>query len=184
MSVDEHKEACCNAPVLAYADYKQPFILHTDSSLNGLGAVLHQKEGEGKLRVIAYARGSLTKSERNYLAHKLEFLSLKWAVPDKFKGYLYEISSFEVFSNNNALTCLMYVLTTVKLDTTTQRWVAAVALYNFEICYRSGKHDIDADCLSRIKWPECVDEVVANRNSCIGVNFDIVHAVFQGTSIP
>ena len=39
MSFDELKEACCNAPVLAYTDYKQPLILHTDSSLDGLGVV-------------------------------------------------------------------------------------------------------------------------------------------------
>ena len=69
MSFDELKEACCNAPMLAYADYKQSFILHTDSSLDGLGAVLYQKDGEGKLRVIAYASKSLTKCERNYPAH-------------------------------------------------------------------------------------------------------------------
>ena len=68
--------------MLAYADYKQPFILHTDSSLDGLGVVLYKKDGEGKLRVIAYASRSLTKSERNYPAHKLEFLALKWAVTD------------------------------------------------------------------------------------------------------
>ena len=53
MSFDELKEACCNTPVLAHADYKQPFILHTDSSFGGLGNVLYQKDGEGKLRVIA-----------------------------------------------------------------------------------------------------------------------------------
>ena len=57
-------------------------------------------------------------------------------------------------------------------------------MYNFEIYYRSGKHKIYANSLSRIKWPESVDEVVANRNSCIGVNSNIVDAVFQGTSIP
>ena len=87
-SFDEVKEACCNAPVLAYTDYKQPFILHTDSSLDGLGVFLCLKDGEGKLRVIAYASRSLTKSERNYPAHILEFLAMKWAVTDKFKEYL------------------------------------------------------------------------------------------------
>ena len=125
MSFYELKEACCNSPVLAYVDYKQPFILHTDSFLDGLGAILYQKDGEGKIRVIAYASKCLTKSERNYPAHKLEFLALKWAVTDKFKEYLYGTSSFEVFTDNNPLT---YVLITAKLDATTQRWVAALTL--------------------------------------------------------
>ena len=117
MSYDEPKEACCNAPVLAYADYKQPFILHTDSFLDGLGAVLYQKDGEGKLRVIAYASRSQNKSERNYPAHKLELLALKRVVTDKFKEYLFGTSCFDVFTDSNPLT---YVFTTANLDATIQ----------------------------------------------------------------
>ena len=70
---------CTESPVLAYADFKAPFILHTDASGEGLGAVLHQVQ-EGKQRVIAYASRSLSKSEKNYPVHKLEFLALKWAI--------------------------------------------------------------------------------------------------------
>ena len=66
------KELCVNAPILAFLDYKLPFILHTDSSTEGLGAVLYQRQ-EGKLRVIAYASRSVTKTGSNYPAHKLEF---------------------------------------------------------------------------------------------------------------
>ena len=61
--------------------------------------------------------------------------------------------------------------------------MAALALYNFEVYYTSGKHNIDANSLGRIKWPESVNEVVANRNLCIGVDSNIGHTVFQGTSI-
>ena len=43
MAFEELKEACCVAPVLAYTDYTQPFILHADSSIDGLGALLYQK---------------------------------------------------------------------------------------------------------------------------------------------
>ena len=76
----EHlKKLCISTPILAYPDYKLPFVLHTDSSSEGLGAVLYQKQN-GKLRVIAYALRSVSKSESHYPAHKLEFLALKWAV--------------------------------------------------------------------------------------------------------
>ena len=52
-SAFEHlKELCVSTPILAYPDYQLPFILHTDSSSESLGAVLYQKQ-EGKLRVIA-----------------------------------------------------------------------------------------------------------------------------------
>ena len=107
---------CTESPVLAYADFKATFILHTDASGEGLGAVLYQVQ-EGKQRVIAYASRSLSKSERNYPVHKLEFLALKWAITDKFHEYLYG-SQFQVYTDNNPLT---YVLTTAKLDATGHR---------------------------------------------------------------
>ena len=114
------KELCVNAPILAFPNYKLPFILHTDSSTEGLGAVLYQKQ-EGKLRVIAYASRSVTKTESNYPAHNLEFLALKWAICEKFHEYLCGSTPFEVYTDNNPLT---YVLTTAKLDACGQRWVA------------------------------------------------------------
>ena len=67
---------CTEAPILAYADFKMPFILHTDASGDGLGVVLYQYQ-DNQRRVIAYASRSLSPSERNYPAHKLEFLALK-----------------------------------------------------------------------------------------------------------
>ena len=84
-----------STPILAYPDYQLPFVPHADSSSEGLGAVLHQKQNE-KLRVIAYASRSVSKAESNYLAHKLEFLALKWAVCEKFHEYLYGSKSFEL----------------------------------------------------------------------------------------
>ena len=126
------KELCVNAPILAFPDYKLPFILHTDSSTEGLGAVLYQKQ-EGKLRVLAYASRSVTKTESNYPAHRLEFLALKWAICEKFHEYLYGITHFEVYTDNNPLT---YVLTTAKLDACGQRWVTrpiTISLFNIDL---------------------------------------------------
>lgn len=68
-----------SAPVLAFADPKLPYVLHTDACDVGLGAALYQEQG-GKLRVIAYASRGLSKSEKNYPTHKLEYLALKWAI--------------------------------------------------------------------------------------------------------
>jgi hypothetical protein len=136
-------DACCSAPVLGYADYSCPFRVHTDASLDGLGAVLYQVQ-DGVDRVICYASRSLSKSEKNYPAHKLEFLALKWAVGEKFYDYLYG-QEFEVRTDNNPLT---YVLTSAKLDATGQRWVAELANFNFHLVYRSGKLNCDADALT------------------------------------
>ena len=142
------KSACIDTPVLAYANYKKPFCLNTDTSKTGLGAVLYQQQDDGTFRVISYVSRSLSKTERNYDAHKLDFLALKWSVTEQFHEYLYG-GSFEVFTDNNPLT---YVLTTAKLDATGQRWVAILANYNFKIFYKAGKLNLDADALSQIPW--------------------------------
>ena len=151
---------------MAYADFKAPFVLHTDASGDGLGAVLYQVQ-DGQKRVIAYASRSLSKSERNYPVQKLEFLALKWAITDKFHEYLYG-SEFQVFTDNNPLT---YVLTTAKLDATGHRWVAALSNYTFSITYKPGKGHVDADALSHIKWPvHCVKTMPHQaRHHCSGV---------------
>ena len=154
--------------MLAYADFKAPFILHTDASGEGLGAVLYQVQ-EGRQRVIAYASRSLSKSEKNYPVHKLEFLALKWAITDKFHEYLYG-SQFQVYTDNNPLT---YVLTTAKLDATGHRWVAALSNYTFSIIYKPGKEHKDADALFRIRWPEAME-----------LDSQTVHAVCEGVQAP
>ena len=75
-AMDRVIEKLTSPPILAYADYTLPFILHTDASNEGLGAVLYQKQG-GIDRVIAYASRSLRGAERLYPANKREFLALK-----------------------------------------------------------------------------------------------------------
>ena len=145
---EQLKLLCSQTPILAYANYRKPFRLHTDASENGLGAVLYQKQDDGTDHIIAYASQTLSKSERNYDAHKLELLALKWSVTERFHEYLYG-GCFEVYTDNNPLT---YILTTAKLDATGQRWVASLAHYNFKIFYRSGKLNVEADALSRIPW--------------------------------
>ncbi len=138
-------EKLTSAPVLALADYSRAFILHTDESISGLGAVLLHKQEDGTERPIAYASRSPKPSGLNYHSSRLEFLALKWAVTEKFHDYLYG-AKFEVLTDNNPLT---YVKTTAKLDATCHRWEAALANYNYDISYRSGRKNTDADSLSR-----------------------------------
>ncbi|RXN30197.1 Retrovirus-related Pol polyprotein from transposon 297 [Labeo rohita] len=133
-----------HAPVLAFADPEKPYVLHVDASSRGLGAVLNQEYPEG-LRPVAFASRKLNAAEQRYPIHQLEFLSLKWAVVDKFHDYLYG-AKFIVRTDNNPLT---YVLTSARLNATGHRWLAALATYDFSIQYKPGKHNLDADVLSR-----------------------------------
>lgn len=149
------KELLSTAPILGYADYTKSFEVHTDASGLGLGAVLYQNQ-EGQNRVIAYASRGLSKSEKNYPAHKLEFLALKWSVCDKFHDYLYG-HSFGVLTDNNPLT---YVLTSANLDATGHRWLAALSVYDFNITYRPGKNNADADGLSRMPTDTIAQESI------------------------
>ena len=159
------RDLCSHAPILAYADYSKPFRLHTDASELGLGAVLYQTSDDGKERVIAYGSRTLSKSERNYCAYKLEFLALKWAVTERFHEYLYG-ASFDVYTDNNPLT---YILTSAKLDATGQRWVASLANYNFQLHYKSGKTNVEADALSRIPWENAtLDEATVKAIMDVG----------------
>ena len=104
------------APVLSFADYSKPFLLETDASKDGLGAVLLQKGNNGKYHPIAYGSKALSKSEKNYHSLKLEFLALKWAVTEHFREYLqYSPEPFLIRTDNNPLT---YVMTTPNLDAT------------------------------------------------------------------
>lgn len=90
----------------------------------------------------------MSKSEKNYYLHssKLEFLTLKWVITERFCDYLYYATT--VYSDNNSLT---YVLSTAKLNATGSRWVAELADFNFIIKYRPGKENTDADFLFRMQ---------------------------------
>ena len=146
---DQLKKALTEAPVLAYPDYSKLFILETDASLKGLGAVLSQKGDDNEIRVVAYASRSLWPSEksmRDYSSVKIELMALKWSVCDKFKDYLLG-SKFTVFTDNNPL---CYIKSS-KLG------AAQIALYDFDIIYHTGKSNLVADALSR--RPEVEEEI-------------------------
>ena len=139
------KETLISAPILAYPDFELPFILQTDASLSGLGAVLAQEQ-DGKERVIAYASRSLSPGEARYPAHKLEFKALHWAGTVKFRDYVLGRKVTAVTDNNP----LTYVLGKAHLDAHGQRWVNDLAQCDLDIKYRSGKSNENADSLSRL----------------------------------
>ena len=158
-------------PVMAYPNFTDPFILHTDASETGLGAVLYQRQ-KGTLRVIAYGSRTLSPAEKNYHLHsgKLEFLALKWSVCEQFRDYLYYAPLFTIYTDNNPLT---YVLSSAKLNASGLRWISELADFNFTIKYRPGKINSDADTLSRLPqnfesyMKTCPEETTAETRQAI-----------------
>ena len=82
------KQLLINAPVFAFPDFIQDFVLETDASGVGLGAILAQTHEDGTTHPIAYAGRTLRQHERNYAATELEALWVVWAVK-LFHHYLY-----------------------------------------------------------------------------------------------
>ena len=142
---DKLKQCLISPPILSLPDFNLPFIVRTDASRRGLGAVLYQEQ-DGHMRVIAYASRTLSKHEQNYSAHRLEFLALRWAIVFKFHYYLCSNKEFTVQTDHNPLT---YLLTSAKLDAITHNWLAQLANYKFKVVYKPGSTNIDADSLSR-----------------------------------
>lgn len=181
-------DALTRLPVLGYPDFIQPFVVHCDASQVGLGAVLYQRQ-QGKMRVIVYGSCTLNPSEKRYHLHSGKFLTLKWAICECFRDYLYHALSFVVYTDNNLL---IYVLTTAILNTTGHRLVEELADYNFIIGYCPGKTNADVDGLSSMPLDienymrSCTSEasqeaisasmesvMVERRNPCKGI--EVVH---------
>ena len=57
------KTKCLTTPVLAFADFEKPFLLVTDASSCGLGAVLSQKQDDDKYHLVTYASRELKGGE-------------------------------------------------------------------------------------------------------------------------
>ena len=174
-SFQDLKNALTTAPVLGFSDFTKPYVLETDASSQGLGAVLSQWQ-DGKLRVIGYASRALKGAERNHVRYssmKLELLALKWAVTEKFRDFLLG-TKFTVFTDNNPL---KFIMSTAKLKAVEQKWVSELSRFNFEIRYRPGKANGNADALSR------KPQQVSNDEDS-DMEEDEVAALFGLTAIP
>ena len=68
------KQACMSSPILAFADYTKDFLLETDTSKEGLGGVLSQKQADRHYHPVSYGSWALTAHEKNYHSTKLKFL--------------------------------------------------------------------------------------------------------------
>ncbi len=144
------KERLMEAPILQYPDFGKQFILYTDASGTGLGAVLSQKDEEKRERVIAYASRSLNKAERNYGITDKECLAVIWAIKH-FEQYL-GLLPFQVITDHSALKYLQ----TAKIPSGRRaRWIMYLQQFEFEITHRPGKENKNADALSRTPEIEC-----------------------------
>jgi hypothetical protein len=142
------KEKLTSAPVLMYPDFDKPFILYTDASQIGLGAVLSQKGDDGKEHVIVYASRTLNSAEKNYSTTEQECLAIVWAVK-YFRHYIFG-SRFTIITDHAALQWLLNAESKLTENKRIMRWRLTLQEYSYEVKYRKGKHHENADALSRI----------------------------------
>lgn len=135
------KECLTTALVLAVPDSAKEFVVCTDTSLDGLEAVLMQ---EG--RVIAYESRKLKSHEVNYPTHDLELVAIMHVL-SKWRHFLLG-QHFELHSDHRSL---QYLFTQPDLNARQQRWMEFLCEYDFEINYVHGKENVVADALSR-RW--------------------------------
>ena len=136
------KDKIKTMPMLVFPDFDKPFLLETDTTKEGLGTVLSEKQDDGHYHPVAFGIHSLTPSENNYHSSKIKFLTLTWSVTEHFKDYL-ACMPFVVKTDNNPLT---YVLTTPNLNATGHRWVGALASFEFMLEYQK----VVMDALSHV----------------------------------
>lgn len=147
------KRLLTSEPILKFPDFEQPFLLATDASDFAIGSVLSQGE-IGKDHPIAYASRSLNKAESNYSVIERELLAIVWSVKH-FRPYLFG-RKFKVLSDHRPLKWLFNVS-----DPSSRlvRWRLALEEYDYEIDYRPGKRNQNADCLSRIPIKTSINKI-------------------------
>ena len=137
------KKALCTAPILIRPNWSKPFILLTDASRSGLGAVLSQLDDENRERVILYASRGLKPNEKNYGISKLECLAVVWAV-ELLRPYLLS-KEFTIYTDHSALKGL---LQNPNPSSILARWIVKLTDYSYTIKYRPGKALKNVDFLS------------------------------------
>lgn len=137
------RKALTQTPVLALPDMQRPFILDTDASNEGLGAVLSQPS-EGGERVVAYYSRALSREERNYCVTRRELLAVVQATKH-FKPYLYG-TEFLLRTDHASL---RWLLSFKEPEGQVARWIEALQGLTFNTEHRRGSRHTNADALSR-----------------------------------
>ena len=137
------KNYICNAPILRLPDLSKMFILQTDASCDGIGAVLLQ-ENDGTKHPVAFASKKLLPREKNYSTIEREALAIVWGV-QKFENYLYG-QHFYLETDHHPL---QYLAKAKFTNGRLMRWALALQPYRFTIRAIKGSENVGADFLSR-----------------------------------
>ena len=140
----EMKKRISEPPILRLPDVTQTFVLQTDASRIGIGAVLLQEDSAGEKRPIAFASRKLQPRECRYSTIERECLAIVWGIT-KFQEYLYG-SEFLLETDHQPL---QYLRQAKFHNGLLMRWELTLQLYRFLLHAISGRNNVGADSLSR-----------------------------------
>ncbi|XP_045479182.1 uncharacterized protein LOC123684075 [Harmonia axyridis] len=155
-SFDQFKELLSKEPILQFPNFSETFILTTDASNDAIGAILSQGT-IGKDLPISYFSKTLNKAERNYSTTEKELLAIVEACKH-FRPYLYG-QKFIICTDHKPL---VWLKNCKEPSSRLVRWRLKLMDYDYEIVYKKGKLNQNADALSRI-IPEKINSI--NQNS-------------------
>ena len=139
------KDILMNDPLLQYPDFTKPFNLTTDASNFALGAILSQGP-IGSDKPIAYASRTLNEHEQNYSTIEKELLAIVWATK-YFRPYIYG-TKFKIITDHKPLTWLFSLK---EPNSKLIRWRLKLEEFDYELIYKKGKINTNADALSRVE---------------------------------
>ena len=159
---DKLKQLLCSAPILCYPDFDREFILQTDASDVGLGAVLSQIDKSGNEHVVAYASKTLSPREKNYSTTEKEAFAIQFGT-QHFRVYLLG-RKFTISTDHSALSWLHSVEPKGRIA----RWLMDLQEFDFEVKHRAGRVHNNADALSRLRpTPELIRKLQQDAiNTC------------------
>ena len=140
---DISKAKLCEEPLLQRPDFSQPFILTTDASGFAIGGILSQCK-VGKDKPIAYASRSLSETEKKYDTYEKEALAIIFCVTH-FRPYLYG----RKFTSVTDQKPLVWFQNSKDPCSRVSCWRLKLAEYDFDVIYKAGKMNVNADALSR-----------------------------------
>lgn len=143
-SFEAVKRFLTSEPILAIFDRTKPTLIYTDASGVGIGAVLKQKQNDGSEKPVAYFSRKLSDSQRKKKAIYIESLAIKEAI--RYWKYWLLGHHFTVITDHKPLEHL-----NLKARTDEELGDLAHELlqFDFDVLYRPGSVNSEADCLSR-----------------------------------
>ena len=153
------KESLTSDCVLVHFDPAKQLILACDASPYGIGAVLSHRMDDGKDKPIAFSSRTLAPAEKKYSQLEKEGLAVIFGVK-KFRQYLLG-RSFTIVSDHKPLQYLFNEsrVTPTLASARIQRWSWTLGAYHYNIEYKPGQHNGNADMLSRLPLPETPTDI-------------------------